>query len=164
MSVLCFTPLLKYRALRKHLKGKALDLTYTQFPNNSHYEWALTQLELTFYNHAHSCSSLFAKVLSLEDMKNTAMGVQEFKIHYDSLWAQLLVHSPTMKELYTFIYSELLYAKCNPTCRHKIDKYRHRLMSDVAPFGHTMSKEDISAALNEARHHLAQAQLSLIHI
>ena len=158
MSVLCFTPLLKYRALRKHLKGKALELTYTQFPNNSHYEWALTQLELTFYNHAHSCSSLFAKVLSLEDMKNTAMGVQEFKIQYDSIWEQLLVHAPTMKELYTFIYSELLYAKCNPTCRHKIDKYRHRLMSDVAPFGHTMSRDDISAALNEARHHLAQAQ------
>ena len=100
--------------------------TYVQFPNDTHYTWALVQLEQTFYNHAHQCASLFAKILSLEDMKATTIGVQEFKIKYDLLWSQLLVKNPTARDFYEFIYSELLYAKCNQVCRHKIDKQHNR--------------------------------------
>ena len=68
MTILRFRPLYKYRTLRNHLKGKALEMTFAQFPTDRHYQWALDQLEVTFYNHAHQCASLFAKILSLQDL------------------------------------------------------------------------------------------------
>ena len=158
MSVLNFRPLVKYRTLRNHLKGKALDLTYVQFPTDSHYAWAIIQLERTFYSHSQQCSNLFSNILSIEDMKNTAIGIQEFRIKYDNLWHQLFIKQPTATQLYEFVYTELLYAKCNKTCRQKIDKLKKRMASDQAPFGHNVGEAEIKEALEDARQQLAQEQ------
>ena len=91
-------------------------------------------------------------------MKNTAIGIQEFRIKYDNLWQQLFIKQPTATQLYEFVYTELLYAKCNKTCRQKIDKLKKRMASDQAPFGYDVGEAEIKEALEDARQQLASEQ------